>query len=116
MKHCLAFSRITNKPELIQHVDYLMYATPDHDCGIDEIEKLLGVRATLAGKHPGRGTKNAFIALGPNSFLEIVAPDPDQPPPKDPRAFFKALRNQGLSDGSINSRDISIQGNLWDER
>jgi hypothetical protein len=66
-----------------------MYATPDHDCGIDEIEKLLGVRATLAGKHPGRGTKNAFIALGPNSFLEIVAPDPDQPPPKDPRAFLR---------------------------
>jgi len=65
----------------VQRVDHVVYATPDLDRGIAEIEKLVGVRATLGGKHPGGGTKNAFIALGPNSFLGIVAPDPDQPPP-----------------------------------
>lgn len=92
--------------ELVQRVDHLVYATPDLDRGIDEIEKLLGVRATLGGNHPGRGTKNAFIALGPNSFLEIVAPDHDQPPPKEPRPFFKGLTESKLVRWFINSRDI----------
>jgi hypothetical protein len=31
-----------------------VYATTDLDRGIAEIEKLVGVRATLGGKHPGR--------------------------------------------------------------
>ena len=95
-----------NADELVQRVDHLVYATPDLDRGIAEIEKLVGVRATLGGKHPGRGTKNAFIALGPNSFLEIVAPDPDQPPPKDPRPFFKGLMESKLVRWFISTRDI----------
>ena len=92
--------------ELVQRVDHLVYATPDLDRGIAEIEKLVGVRATLGGKHPGRGTRNAFIALGPNSFLEIVAPDPDQPPPKEPRPFFQGPYGIKLVRWFINSRDI----------
>ena len=99
-------SRYKHPDELVQRVDHLVYATPDLDRGIAEIEKLLGIRATFGGKHPGRGTKNAFIALGPNSFLEIVAPDPDQPPPKDPRPFFKGLVESRLVRWFINSRDI----------
>lgn len=67
----LAFLAHYKRPdELVQRIDHLVYATPDLDRGIAEIEKLVGVRATLGGKHPGRGTRNAFIALGPNSFLE----------------------------------------------
>lgn len=92
--------------ELVQRVDHLVYATPDLDRGIAEIEKLVGVRATFGGKHPGRGTKNAFIALGPNSFLEIVAPDPDQPPPNEPRPFFKGLTESRLVRWFINSRNV----------
>jgi dipeptidyl aminopeptidase/acylaminoacyl peptidase len=53
--------------ELVSRVDHLVYITPDLNRGIEEIEKLLGVRATPGGQHIGYGTRNALIALGPNA-------------------------------------------------
>jgi hypothetical protein len=72
---------------LLAQVDHLVYATPDINAGIDTLERLLGVRATVGGQHPGLGTRNALIALGPTSYIEIIGPDPDQAKPKGPRRF-----------------------------
>lgn len=75
------------KSDLLARIDHVVYAAPDLNTGIEAIEKLTGVRATPGGQHPGRGTRNALIALGPTSYLEIIGPDPEQPAPPRPRLF-----------------------------
>src|SRR5262245_10513468 len=72
---------------LLARIDHLVYATPDLQRGIDAIEKQLGIKASAGGQHPGLGTRNALVALGPTSYLEIIGPDPEQAKPSGPRRF-----------------------------
>ena len=61
-------------------LDHLVFATPDLDRTVGELEGRLDIRAAAGGAHPGEGTRNALIGLGPSSYLEILGPDPGQVP------------------------------------
>jgi hypothetical protein len=59
-------------------LDHFVYATPDLDATVADLEALLGIRAAPGGRHTGRGTRNALFRLSEFSYFEIIGPDPGQ--------------------------------------
>ena len=92
----------------LARVDHLVYATPNVNASVDALAKQLGVRATSGGQHPGRGTRNALLALGRTTYLEIIGPDPEQPKPAAPRVFgIDSLRQAKLVTWAAKASDLS---------
>jgi catechol 2,3-dioxygenase-like lactoylglutathione lyase family enzyme len=99
-------------------IDHLVYATPDLAASVDQMESILGVRATVGGAHPDWGTRNALLALGRQVYLEIIGPDPENPRPakppfglpglERPRVVTWAARSAGLERLTHDARRAGI--------
>jgi hypothetical protein len=87
-------------------VDLARRALITLDRGLPQPERL-GVRAQAGGRHTGLGTRNALLALGTWTYLEIIAPDPGQPEPAMPRPFgTDGVRRGGLAGWALACDDI----------
>ncbi|HEX7304907.1 VOC family protein [Lentzea sp.] len=94
-------------------IDHLVYAAPDLDTAVAGIEARFGVRAAGGGQHLGQGTHNRLLALGPRTYLEIVAPDPRQPEPASPRPYgVDGVREPGLVGWALQTDDIERVADL----
>ena len=47
----------------------------------------LGVKMAGGGMHKGYGTHNRLLSLGPETYLEVIAPNPEEPAPEHARMF-----------------------------
>jgi len=88
-------------------VDHLIYAAPDLGEAVADIEKRLGVRALAGGRHIDLGTHNALLALGPSTYLEILAPDPGRAVPPAALPFgLDRVSHGGLTGWALSCDDI----------
>ncbi len=98
-------------------LDHLLLGCSDLDQGIAFVGKRTGVRPAMGGVHPGRGTRNALLSLGPLHYLEVIAPDPAQTETPKTRAELPAMLKQlaapRLVDWAVHTSDIVGVAERW---
>ncbi len=86
-------SSTTALPNLAHNLalDHLVLAVASLEQGVRWCEGVLGVTPGAGGRHPLMGTHNRLLKLGgdryPLAYLELIAIDPDAPPPGRARWF-----------------------------
>ena len=55
--------------------------------GVRHLKQRLNVELPFGGTHPRAGTHNCLTKMDGESYLEIIAIDPEAPPPEQPRWF-----------------------------
>ena len=87
-------------------VDHLMWGAADLAEGMAEIRRLFDADPVPGGAHPGLGTRNALLGLADGRYLEIIAPDPNQPKAGGFAAALADLAHPALITWALRSRDL----------
>jgi hypothetical protein len=102
------------KPGDLSRVDHVILGINNLQAGIDELERLTGVRAEFGGVHPGRGTQNALMSLGDGHYLEILAPNLGERTTID-TDYLRALTSLKPVGWAVHTTDIAtLQKSLTD--
>ena len=67
--------------------DHLVVAARTLEEGVAWVESRVAVPMGPGGKHGAMSTHNRLLPLGPGRFLEVIAIDPEAPPPSRARWF-----------------------------
>ena len=98
-------------------LDHLVYAVPNLENAIEEFERRLGVSPALGGRHEGLGTHNAILPLTGESYVELMAADPNAQAPNQARPFgLDTLDSPRLVTWAVRSRDIQMDVEAARER
>lgn len=76
-------------------IDHLVWYTADLAEGRRHFATTMAAEPRYGGEHPGEGTANAILSLGPATYLEILGRDPRQAADALD-AEVASLRGQGL--------------------
>jgi hypothetical protein len=68
-------------------LDHIAVAAATLTEGAAHVEAALGVELSDIGLHERMGTHNRLLSLGPGLYLEVIAINPDAPPPAQARWF-----------------------------
>lgn len=67
--------------------DHIAVIAPSLDEGIAHVGESLRITLTNARTHVDMGTHNRRVRLGADTYLEVIAANPDAPAPQSPRWF-----------------------------
>lgn len=84
-------------------IDHIILAVNDLKAGMEEFERMTGVKPVFGGIHPGNDTQNAIVPLSEDMYLEILAPTDDLDTIPD---FFKDLHRLTLIGFALSSKNI----------
>lgn len=68
-------------------IDHLVIAGPDLAVLSSMWREATGISPSPGGPHPGGGTRNQLVGIDDSTYIELIAPDEDQPVPTRPRSF-----------------------------
>ena len=88
-------------------LDHLVVTAANLGEGARWLQARLGVAPGPGGRHALMGTHNRLLSLGPDCYLEVIAPDPDAPDPRRPRWFgLDGRREPALTDWVVRADDL----------
>ena len=79
-------------------IDHLILLASSLPTGMEVFARQTGITPKVGGQHPGRGTENALVSLGPDLYIEILAPIAPAPPSEALHAVGWALHSNSLEE------------------